>query len=112
MSDLIKRLEDEVEAAHAAYRNASERHSAAAKALHDARLDATGFKGCIAEFQENWGFGKKAKLRTYRIVVERMRFKDIEGRALVADGSLGVVRKSVLPENAKNLGPYQPPVKP
>jgi len=107
----IEELKRQLDQADDRAKEANQRASEARRRLMDAMLEATGFKDCIAEFDEVQGYGRNRKTITRQFRVERKgRWgNSIEGSIIRADGTLGVMTKRCDASEARNLGPYTPP---
>lgn len=108
----IDELKRQMTAANDKAKEAAAEASDAKARYYDAVLDATGFKGCIAEYSRTRGYGMSAKTEIVRFVVQRVgRWSNstIEGRRIKVDGSLSAFDGSCSISDAKNLGPYEAP---
>lgn len=107
----IEELERQVRQADDRAKEANQRATEARHRLMDAKLEATGFKGCIAEFDEVQGYGRNRKTITRQFRVERKgRWGDsLEGTGIKADGTLGLINRRCSVSEARNLGPYKTP---
>ncbi|RUW04025.1 MAG: hypothetical protein E5X94_00760 [Mesorhizobium sp.] len=102
-------LERQMKEAQAKSREAQEAASAAVARYRDAKLQATGFKECVAEFTEIRGWHQNNV--TVRFLVTSLGgwSDNIRGRVIRADGSIGTMFKECSASVAKNLGPYKRP---
>lgn len=107
----IEELERQMHQADDRAKEANQKAAEVRRRFMDAKLEATGFKGCIAEFDEQQGYGRNRKTVTRQFRVERKgRWgNNIEGTIIKADGTLGVMTKRCDASEARNLGPYTPP---
>lgn len=102
----IEELERQLKQAEDKAKEANERAADARHRLMDAKFEATGFRGCLAEYPRS---GK-----TIRFLPQRLGQWGhyIEGPRLKADGTPSQVMGYCDPKRATNLGPYDPARKP
>lgn len=101
----VEELKRQWESAEGAARTASARAHEAKRRYHEARFEATGFAGCIAEFtRTRW----KKPAETVRFLPKRIsRFGDeIEGNLIKKDGTEGEREVHCPVSMARNLGPW------
>lgn len=104
----IEELERQWQAADSKARQAAEAAKAAKTRLKDAKFDATGFRGCVAEYtRTTWK--KTTTTRFLASGFSNWSNAHIEGKIVKKDGSLGERDVSCPASEAINLGPYVPP---
>lgn len=87
--------------------------SLARTTYRDAALEASGFKGCVAEFTRNNRWGAEKRTDVLRFLVTRLGSYNedyIGGYMIRANGTVGTRSLECLISEAKNLGAYVPPV--
>lgn len=107
----IEELERQWKQAEDRAKEANLRERDAKRRLWDAKFEATGFKGCAAEFKTSRGYGTRATTATVMFLPNRIdRWGNyIEGPIIRKDGSVGEREVRCRASDATNLGPYTPP---